>query len=183
MHELSMVFANYKQEEKWLCSLAKKGLILADRTFGRYCFVESDGSETVSVVKFKNPTGNGESDEEIEKIESLGQTYICGYRCWGYFRGKTKYASERRKENAVHYFNVALIWLTAFLFAIGVFSYQLNFFVFQKLGETGFYDKPKLVCVAFAVLSFILAVLTVYYATIATTCFLDSKSKKEEKKK
>lgn len=183
MQEISMVFPSYVQEEKWLRSLAKKGLMLADRTFMSYCFVENDGSETVSVVKFKNPVNNGESDAEIKNIEAEGQTYICGYRCWGYFRGKKAYASERRKENAVHYFNIALIWFTAFLFAIGTFSYQLNFFVFQKLGETGFYDKPKAVCIAFAVLSFMLAVPTIYYLTIATTCFLDSRTKKEEKKK
>jgi hypothetical protein len=183
MREISMVFLSYKQEENWLCKLAKEGWILADRDFARYLFVKSGENETVSVVKFKNPVNNGESDEEIKKLEAEGQTYICGYRCWGYFRGKKKLPTEKRKENHIHYFNIALLWFTAFLFALGVFSYQFNFLIFQKLGESGFYDKPKAVCLVFALLLFILAAPSVYYATLATTCFLDSKQKKEDKKK
>lgn len=180
MREITMVFPYFKQEEKWLSELSKNGLILADRSFGKYSFVKSDEHEAVSVVRFKHPVNNGESDEEIKQIESTGQTYICGYRCWGYFRGKKRIETERRRENFVHYLNVALLWFTIFLFSLGTFSYQLNFIVFQKLNESGFYDKPKTVCLAFALLTLVLAVPCVYYATTATLCFLDSKKKKEE---
>lgn len=182
MHEIQKVFLNYKQEEKWLNALAKKGLILADRSFGKYSFVQSDTPEMVSVVKFKNAVNNGDSDDEIKKLESEGQTYICGYRCWGYFRGEKRIKTERRKENASHYFNIALLWFTLFLFSLGTFSYQLNFMVFQKMNGTGFFDKPKTVCAMFAILTLLLAIPSVYYATLATIYHLSSRQKKEDDK-
>ena len=138
-----MVFPSYKQEEKWLCKLAKNGWILADRGFAKYVFVKAKESEAVSVVKFKNPVNNGESDEEIKLLEAEGQTYICGYRCWGYFRGKRKLQTEKRRENFIHYMNIALLWFTAFLFALGVFSYQLNFLIFQKLSAKLFRELVR----------------------------------------
>lgn len=180
MREVQKVFLNYKQEERWLCGLAKNGLILADRSFGKYSFVESDTPELVSVVKFKHAVNNGDSDDEIRKLESEGQTYICGYRCWGYFRGENKLNTRQRKENASHYFNIAILWFTLFLFSLGTFSYQLNFMLFQKMNSTGFLDKPKTVCAMFAILTLLLAIPNVYYATLATICFIDSKHKKEE---
>lgn len=179
MKEITNFIFDYKKEEKWLSYMAKHGYLLVDRKFGTYYFVESDDEWEISVVKFASPVNTGESDEEIEEIEQNGQTYVCGYRCFGYFRGKERVDTTARKEVTSHYFNIALLCLLFFAFSLGVLAYQITFFVFQKSLESGFYALPITVVSVFFVLTLALAVLSSYYLALSTKYYLKRKRKEK----
>ncbi|HPE94981.1 MAG TPA: DUF2812 domain-containing protein [Bacillota bacterium] len=172
-------FFNCISEEKWLNTMAQRGLLLADRKFCTYGFAYTQEQYTVSVVKMHNAVNNGDSEEEIKAIEAQGYTYICGYKCWAYFKGANKYEAGN-KEYFRHYGNIALLLLASYTVSAGVLAYQINFTLLQMLNAQTL--AAKTVLVIFAVLTFAFLIPLIYY-TYLTTLFRPNGKKRQKKQK
>lgn len=170
------VFFNCIKEREWLDKMAKRGLVLADRCFCRYDFAQVDERFKISVVRFDSAVNNGDSDEKIAEVESQGLTYICGYRCWAYFRGRKTYEGEK-KTLYKHYLLVSLLLLTLFSVCCGVLAYQINFTSLQLIREETPVAVPAIAVFAAGCVALIIPLIHNIYMT---TLFAARKRKEEK---
>ncbi len=80
----------FEKEEKWLSSMAEKGLVLDSVGFCTYHFKECVPGEYSFKLEFlDNLPSTPEGSQYIEFIEETGAEYIGSYFRWVYFRKKT----------------------------------------------------------------------------------------------
>ncbi len=132
MEDVTKVFFNCIREEKWLNEMAQSGMLLCDRTFCTYRFTQAEpnAQNVITVVKFPDAVNNGDSDGSIAELEKQGYTYICGYKCWAYFRGETP-APVPRRSCFIHYLDISLLLLAIYCVAAGVLAYNIDFTLWQ----------------------------------------------------
>ncbi len=77
----------YEREERWLNSMAAKGLTLVSMSFCNYLFEETDPSEyTIRLQLLKNSPKSVEGESYIKFVEETGATYLSSFKKWVYFK-------------------------------------------------------------------------------------------------
>lgn len=83
------IYINYVNEEKWLNSMAQKGMHMVDYTFCRYLFEEGSPGEYIYRLELlKEMPSHPESAAYLKFMEESGVEVVSTYLRWVYFRKK-----------------------------------------------------------------------------------------------
>jgi len=126
------IYYNFEKEERWLNSLAAKGLALTDYSWCRYVFEDkTPGEYTYRIELLDHLATHPESRRYIEFVESTGAECVTTYMRWAYFRKKAADGPfELYSDNAsriAHYRRVRAFWL-GFLI-LEIIGFAMNFAV------------------------------------------------------
>lgn len=143
MHKWFWVW-EFEKEEKWLNSMAEKGLVLESVGFCTYHFIECVPGEYSFKLEFlENLPSTPEGIQYIEFIEETGAEYIGAYTRWVYFRKKTDKGSfDLFSDSAsrIKHLN-RILTLLAIVGALNLFT-TLNMFNLTFLRDTSFAIFP-----------------------------------------
>lgn len=93
-HSVWKIYVNYEKEEKWLNSMAQKGMHMVDYTFCRYLFEEGEpGKYIYRIELLKEMPSHPESVAYLRFMEESGVEVVSTYMRWVYFRKKASEGS------------------------------------------------------------------------------------------
>jgi hypothetical protein len=93
-HSVWKLFINFEKEEKWLNTMAQKGMHMVSYTFCRYLFEEgAPGKYIYRLELLKELPGHPESTAYLKFMEESGVEVVDTYLRWVYFRKKASEGS------------------------------------------------------------------------------------------
>lgn len=114
-HVIRKLYYDYEKEEKWLNSMASKGMALFNYSWCKYAFEDCEPSEYIYRIELlKDLLTHPNSMAYIKFMQEMGVEHVASYMRWVYFRKK---ASEGQfdlysdiESRITHYKRINLLW-------------------------------------------------------------------------
>ncbi|MEI6100209.1 MAG: DUF2812 domain-containing protein [Eubacteriales bacterium] len=161
MHGVWKIYVNYEKEEKWLNSMAQRGMHMVDYTFCRYLFEEGTPGEYIYRIElFKHMPSHPESASYLKFMEESGVEVVSTYMRWVYFRKKASEGSFEiytdRQGKIKHAKRV--IGLVSALFILN-FAVALDNLFIGLTSDRGIYFNAYLSVLNFTVAAVLLTII------------------------